>query len=354
MPVYVHHRKEWLKFNWNESKVTPLLARVRHHQGRILGRMEGVGSKLREEASLYTLTSEVINSSGIDGEILNSGQVRSSIARRLGMEITGMDTRDSKVEAVVEIILDATQDYSLPLTGERLSNWHSVLFPTSKNMSIGSGLQGKKKIHFQAPDSGLLAAEMTRLLEWFNGETDLDPVLKAAIVHLWFVAVHPFDKGNGRIARTITEMQLSRADRSNQRFYSLSSQIRREGHGYYEILGRTQKGSHDITYWLEWFLNGLDHALTNTDQGSGTVLRKARFWERHLGTSLNDRQRKMLDKLLDGFEGRLTSSRWAMITQSSQDSAGRDINDLVRKRILEREPGGGRSTNYKIITETTE
>jgi len=352
MPVYVHQRKEWLKFNWNETVIAPLLARVRHHQGRLLGRMEGVGNKLRAEAGIYTLTSELINSAGIDGEILNSDQVRSCIARRLGMEITDMATTDAHIRSIVDVMLDVTQNYTLPLTGERLSTWHSVLFPTSKSMRVLSGLPGKKKVHFQAPDAGLLASEMTRLLDWFNGAEHLDPVLKAGIVHLWFFAVHPFEKGNGRIARAITEMQLSRADHSDQRFYSLSSQIRREGNGYYDMLGRMQKGWHDITDWLEWFLNVLDHALTNTEEGSGIVLKKARFWERHLGTSLNERQRKMLDKLLDGFEGRLTSSKWAMITQSSQDSAGRDINDLVRKKILEREPGGGRSTNYKIITET--
>jgi Fic family protein len=351
MPVYIHQRKEWLKFNWNESIIAPLLARVRHHQGRLLGRMEGVGSKLRAEACIYTLTLELINSAAIDGEILNSDQVRSCLARRLGMEITDTVTADAHIRGIVDMILDVTQNYALPLTSERLFTWHSILFPTHKRMSVLSGLPGKKKIHLQAPDSGLLASEMTRLLDWFNGAGHLDPVLKAAIVHLWFVAAHPFEKGNGRIARAITEMQLSRADQSDQRFYSLSLQIRREGTSYHDILGKTQK--EDITDWLEWFLNSLDHALVNRDETSGIVLKKARFWERHLGTSLNERQRKMLDKLLDGFEGRLTSSKWATITQSSQDTAGRDINDLVRKRILEREPGGGRSTNYKIITETT-
>jgi Fic family protein len=350
MPVYIHQRKEWLKFNWNESIIAPLLAKVRHHQGRLLGRMEGVGSKLRAEACIYTLTLEMISSAEIDGEILNPDQVRSCLARRLGIEITDMVTAGAHIRGIVDMMLDVTQNYTLPLTSERLSTWHSILFPTSKSMSVLSGLPGKKKIHLQAPDSGLLASEMTRLLDWFNGAGHLDPVLKAAIVHLWFVAAHPFEKGNGRIARAITEMQLSRADQSDQRFYSLSSQIRREGNGYYDILVKTQKG--DITDWLESFLNSLDHALANTEETSGIVLKKARFWERHLGTSLNERQRKMLDKLLDGFEGRLTSSKWAMITRSSQDSAGRDINDLVRKRILKREPGGGRSTNYKIITET--
>ncbi|HEV3326240.1 MAG TPA: DUF4172 domain-containing protein, partial [Puia sp.] len=257
MPVYIHQRKDWLKFNWNESVIAPLLARVSHHQGRLLGRMEGVGSKFRAEACIYTLTLEVINSAGIDGEMLNSDQVRSCLARRLGMEITDTATADAHIRGIVDMMLDVTQNYTQPLTSERLSTWHSILFPTHKSMSVLSGLPGKKKIHLQAPDAGLLASEMTRLLDWFNGAERLDPVLKAAIVHLWFVAAHPFEKGNGRIARAITEMQLSRADRSDLRFYSLSSQIRREGGGYYDILGKKQKGWHDITDWLEWFLNTL-------------------------------------------------------------------------------------------------
>jgi Fic family protein len=368
MTIYIHQRQGWPDFIWDQGKIAPLLAEVRHHQGRLLGRMEGMGFKLQAEANLHTLTLDVLKSSEIEGEILNADQVRSSIARRLGMEIAGLIPADRHVEGIVEMMLDATQNYKAPLTDERLFSWHAAMFPTGRSgmhrivvgnyrdnskadpMQVVSGPMGKEKVHFQAPDSELLAGEMTQLIRWFNETDDIDPVLKAAIAHLWFVTIHPFDDGNGRIARAITDMQLSRADHSAQRFYSMSSQIRIERKEYYDILEKTQKGSLDITEWINWFLACLDRALTGTDSTLAVVMEKARFWEKHSTTPLNDRQRVMLNKLLDGFDGKLTSSKWAKITKTSQDSAVRDINDLLQRGILAKEPGGGRSTNYVLVS----
>jgi Fic family protein len=364
MAIYIHERKEWPDFSWKQEYISPILAQVRHHQGRLLGRMEGIGFNLQAEANLHTLTLDVLKSSEIEGEILNPDQVRSSIARRLGMDIAGLIPADRHVEGIVEMMLDATQNYNAALTGERLFSWHAAMFPTGRSgmhriivgnyrdnskadpMQVVSGPMGKEKVHFQAPDSDVLVSEMNKFLDWFNIESSIDPVIKAAIAHVWFVTIHPFDDGNGRITRAITDMQLSRADQSARRFYSMSSQIRNERNGYYAILEKTQKGTLDITAWLEWFLNCLDRALGNTDETLGVVMRKVRFWEKHSTTSLNDRQRTMLNRLLDGFDGKLTSSKWAKITKSSQDSAGRDINELVQHGILVKEPGGGRSTSY--------
>ena len=372
MATYIYERKEWPNFFWKQDNISLKLAEVRHHQGRLLGRMEGIGFNLQAEANLHTLTLDVLKSSEIEGEILNPDQVRSSIARRLGMDIAGLIPADRHVEGIVEMMLDATQNYNAPLPDERLFSWHAAMFPTGRSgmhhivvgsyrdnskadpMQVVSGPMGKEKVHFQAPDSDVLVSEMNKFLDWFNTEKSLDPVVKAAIAHLWFVTIHPFDDGNGRIARAITDMQLSRADQSAQRFYSMSSQIRVERKGYYDILEKTQKGSLDIAAWIEWFLNCLDRALTNTDETLGGVMRKARFWEKHSTTSLNDRQRTMLNKLLDGFDGKLTSSKWAKITKSSQDSAGRDINDLVQRGILAKEPGGGRSTSYVLAAQRSE
>jgi Fic family protein len=372
MSIYIHQRQEWPNFFWDQGKTVPLLAEVRHHQGRLLGRMEGMGFNLQAEANLHTLTLDVLKSSEIEGEILDADQVRSSIARRLGMDIAGLIPADRHVEGIVEMMLDATQNYKAPLTDERLFSWHAAMFPTGRSgmhrivvgnyrdnsktdpMQVISGPMGKEKVHFQAPDSEMLAEEITQLIQWFNRTEDIDPVLKAAITHLWFVTIHPFDDGNGRIARAMTDMQLSRADRSVQRFYSMSSQIRIERKEYYEILEKTQKESLDITEWISWFLGCLDRALAGTDSTLAVVKGKARFWEKHLTTPLNDRQRIVLNKLLDGFEGKLTSSKWAKITKTSQDSAVRDLNDLLQRGILAREPGGGRSTSYVLVSQRNE
>jgi Fic family protein len=366
MAVYIYELKDWPQFFWDKERIAPILAEVRYRQGRLLGRMEGIGFNLKEEANLDTLTLDVIKSSEIEGEILDHDQVRSSIARRLGMDIAGLVPADRHVDGVVEMMLDATQNYKAQLTHERLFGWHAAMFPTGYSgihkivvanyrnntkedpMQVVSGPMGREKVHFQAPDADVLKTEMTTFLDWFNAEQKLDPVVKAAIAHLWFVTIHPFDDGNGRIARAITDMQLSRADESEQRFYSMSSQIRTERKAYYDILEKTQKESLDVSDWIDWFLNCLHRSLVNTDKTLAIVLQKARFWEKYGGFALNERQRLMINKLLDGFEGKLTTSKWAKITKTSQDTAGRDINDLLEKQILIKEPGGGRSTGYLL------
>jgi len=367
MSIYIHQLPHWPRFTWKQEQVTPVLAEVRHRQGRLLGRMEGMGFRLQAEANLQTLTLDVLKSSEIEGELLDAGQVRSSIARRLGMDIAGLIPVDRHVEGVVEMMLDATQQYRQALSADRLFGWHAALFPTGRSgmykitvaawrdnkeddpMQVISGAMGKEKIHFQAPDAGRLEEEMTHFINWFNEDTTMDGVLKAGIAHLWFVTIHPFDDGNGRIARAIADMQLSRADASAQRFYSMSTQIRKERSTYYNILEATQKGSMDITVWLTWFLQCLGRALEATDETLALVLKKARFWEKHAATILNERQQLLLNKLLDNFEGKLNTSKWAKIAKTSQDTALRDIQDLINKNILTKEPGGGRSTGYVLI-----
>jgi len=364
MATYIHQLKNWPHFHWDQEKLVELLTGVRNRQGRLLGRMEGIGFRLQAEATLQTLTLDVIKSSEIEGEILNPDQVRSSIARRLGMDIAGLVPADRNVEGVVEMMLDATQNYMNLLTDERLFGWHAALFPTGRSgmhkivvgawrdnpetdpMVVVSGPMGRETIHYRAPASEVLPDEMNAFLGWFNSSQVWDPVLKAAIAHLWFVTIHPFDDGNGRIARAIADMQLARSDGSSQRFYSMSAQIRKERNAYYDILEKTQKDSLDITIWLEWFLKCLDRALVATDETLAIVMKKATFWERHSSISLNDRQKMMLNKLLDGFDGKLTSSKWAKIAKCSSDTAVRDINDLLQKEVLVKEAAGGRSTSY--------
>ena len=366
MSIYIHQLADWPAFNWAEGSLTGLLNEVKQKQTHLLGRMEGLGFSLQIEASLQTLTLDVIKSCEIEGEILNPNQVRSSVARRLGIDIAGLVSADRHVEGVVEMMLDATQQYQNLLSAERLFSWHAALFPTGRSgmqkiavgywrsnlkndpMQVVSGAMGKEKIHYQAPDADLLPDEMNAFIKWFNTENNTDPFIKAGIVHFWFVTIHPFDDGNGRIARAITDMQLARADGSNLRFYSMSAQIRKERNAYYAILEQTQKGNLDITNWLEWFLHCLDRALVATDEVLAAVMQKARFWKTHAMAILNERQRTMLNKLLDGFDGKLTSSKWAKITKSSSDTALRDINDLVQKKILIKDEAGGRSTGYLL------
>lgn len=364
MDSYIYQLLSWPDFTWDAAELTPILTAVRHQQGRVLGRMEGLGFNLREEANLLTLTADVLKSSEIEGEILNRELVKSSIARWMGIDVAGVSGADRNVDGVVEMMLDATQHYTDALTEERLFRWHSSMFPMGRSgmqkitvgryrenpkenpMQVVSGAMGRPKVHFQAPDSITLKPEMDRFLQWFNTDYAMDPVLKAAVAHLWFVTIHPFDDGNGRITRAITDMQLSRADNSAQRFYSMSSQISIERKGYYEILEQTQKSSLDISRWLKWFLQCLDNALINTEGTLARVIKKSRFWEKCSSFSLNQRQKLLLNKLLEGFEGKLTSSKWAKIAKTSQDTAGRDINSLIEKSILIKEEGGGRSTSY--------
>ena len=327
--------------------------------------MEGLGFQLRTEAVLDTLTEDVLKSSEIEGEKLDRDQVRSSIARHLGIDIGGLTPADRDVEGVVEMMLDATQRYNRPLTRQRLFDWHAALFPTGRSgmsrinvgawrddikgpMQVVSGPIGKERVHYEAPIAARLGGEMKRFLDWFDTESPIDLVLRAGVAHLWFVTIHPFDDGNGRIARAIADMVLARSEHSSQRFYSMSAQIRQERKRYYEILEMTQKGDLDITRWLEWFLACLGRAFDRAETVLATVLGKARFWDRFSGIVFNERQRDMMNRLLNGFEGKLTSSKWAKLEKCSQDTALRDIEDLVKKEILKKDAAGGRSTSYSL------
>jgi len=363
--LYIHELQGWPRFDWNRERLAEPLAAVRHRQGRLIGHMEALGFNLRQEAVLQTLTADVLKSSEIEGEKLDAEQVRSSIARRLGMDIGALKPADRNVEGVVEMMLDATHHYDQPLTAERLFSWHASLFPTGRSgmtkistgawrdassgpMQVVSGPIGKEHVHFQAPPAQRLDGDMRTFLDWFNANADIDPVSKAGLAHLWFVTIHPFDDGNGRIARAIADMTLARSEDSPQRFYSMSAQIRQERAAYYDILEETQKGTLDITPWMEWFLGCLGRAIDGAQTTLGTILAKARFWEAISGIAINDRQRLVLNRLLDGFEGKLTTSKYAKLAKCSPDTALRDILPLVERGILVRNPEGGRSTSYAL------
>ncbi len=363
--MYIHELPDWPRFDWHRERLAEPLADVRHRQGRLIGHMEALGFNLRQEAVLQTLTADVLKSSEIEGEKLDAEQVRSSIARRLGMDIGALEPADRHIEGVVEMMLDATRHYDQPLTDERLFSWHASLFPTGRSgmtrirvgawrddsaspMQVVSGPVGKERVHFQAPAAERLDGEMQAFLNWFNANADMDLVLKAGLAHLWFVTVHPFDDGNGRIARAIADMTLARSENSPQRFYSMSAQIRQERGAYYGILEETQKATLDITPWMEWFLGCLGRAFDGAQTTLSAVLAKARFWEAIAGVSLNERQRLVLNRLLDGFEGKLTTSKYAKLAKCSQDTALRDILRLVERGILSRNPEGGRSTSYAL------
>jgi len=366
MKVYIHEKENWTNFIWDYKQVMLKLGEARNLQGKLLGKMESLGFELQDEAVLDTLTLDVLKSSEIEGEFLEKEQVRSSIARRLGIDIAGAVESERHVEGIVEMMLDATQRYDLPLTKDRVFGWHAALFPsgwsnlykitvadwrkdTTGPMQVVSGPMGKEKVHYQAPNSDRIELEMKKFLQWFENENDIDLVLKAAIAHLWFVTIHPFDDGNGRITRAITDMMLARSDKSIRRFYSMSAQIRIERKQYYKSLEKTQKGSSDITEWILWFLQCLINAIHSTEGTLTKILYKAEFWILHSNTIFNERQQKMLNNLLDGFDGKLTTSKWAKINKCSQDTALRDIQDLINKDILQKEPSGGRSTNYELI-----
>jgi Fic family protein len=364
--MYIHERKDWPEFQWDQTKLAPLLAEVRYLQGRLLGRLETLGLQLREEATLQTLTQDVVKTSEIEGEKLDAAQVRSSLARRMGMDIGALPPIDRNVEGIVEIMLDATRNYAKPLTQERLFDWHAALFPTGRSgmrritvggwrtgetgaMQVVSGPIGREKNHYEAPGHELLKREMARFTKWCDTVSDIDPVIKSALAHFWFVTIHPFEDGNGRIARAIADMMLSRSEKSAQRFYSMSSQIQRERNAYYDVLESCQKGTLNITPWVEWFLNCLKHALGSSEQILESVLAKAHFWKAQAGESFNERQRKVINRMVDGFEGKLTSSKWAKLAKCSQDTALRDISDLVARNILAKDEAGGRSTSYTLV-----
>jgi Fic family protein len=363
--TYIHQRAGWPGFRWDHASISACLVHVRHRQGRLIGRMEGLGFQLRAEAVLDSLTEEVLKSSEIEGETLDRDQVRSSIARRLGLDIAGLTPAERDVEGVVEMMLDATQKYAEPLTVRRLFDWHAALFPTGRSgmskirvgawrddakgpMQVVSGPVGKERVHYEAPAADQVRDEMKKFLEWFEKDNSTDLVLKSGIAHLWFATIHPFDDGNGRVARAIADMVLARSEHSPQRFYSMSAQIRQERKVYYEILEATQKGDLDITCWLEWFLECLGRAFVRAETILATVLNKARFWDRFAGVEFNERQRDIVNRLLNGFEGKLTSSQWAKLAKCSQDTALRDIADLIQKKVLVKDAAGGRSTSYSL------
>ena len=366
---YIWQAPHWPKLHWDDAIMAGPLARVSREQGRILGKMEGIGFDLRAETHLRTLTDDVIQSSDIEGQKLEREQVRSSIARRLGMDVAGLVPADRDVEGVVEMMMDATSNYAKPLTAERLFDWHAALFPTGRSgmrtitvgawrqdadgpMQVVSGPIGREKVHYEAPPATRVSEEMDAFLRWFAKPGDTPPLLVAGLAHLKFVTIHPFEDGNGRIARAIADMALARSEGTNQRFYSMSSQIRYERDDYYDMLERTQKGNTDVTRWQEWFLTCLMRAIERADTTLSAVLTKARFWERFAKQPLNERQTKVLNLLLEGFEGKLTSSKWARLTKSSQDTANRDIADLVERGALRKE-GGGRSTSYSLVRDVS-
>ena len=363
---YIHERPDWPTFQWDIAKLAEQLAAIRHKQGLLLGRMSALGFSIRAEAGLETLTLDVVKSSAIEGESLDVAQVRSSLARRLGIDIGGLMPLSRNVEGVVEMMLDATQHYAEPITSDRLFGWHAALFPTgfgaSRRITVGawrkpeagsmqvvSGYIGHEKVHFEAPAAERLETEMSHFLEWFNAPLQLDPVMKAGIAHLWFVTIHPFEDGNGRIARAIADCALARADDCPQRFYSMSGQIERERKDYYDILERTQKGSLDITPWLNWFLGCLGRAIDGADETLAIVFRKAHVWQYANQYPLNERQRAIINRLVTGFEGKLTSGKYAKLTKCSPDTALRDIQGLMEYGILRQGERGGRSTSYTLV-----
>ncbi|MCU7694264.1 Fic family protein [Haoranjiania flava] len=363
MAKYIYQYRNWTHFTWDYQAINSLFGRVRLMQGKIIGQMNALGFSAKEETSLTALTSDVVKSSEIEGELLNYEQVRSSIARRLGINTAGLVPSSRHIESIVEMMLDATQRYEMPLTEERLFGWHAALFPTgysgpykievgkyrTSEMSVVSGAIGKEKVRYEAIEKERVKPEMDIFLKWLNDDHTLDPVLKAAIAHFWFIIIHPFDDGNGRIGRAISDMLLARAENSNERFYSMSGQILIERKQYYKILQKVQHGSGDITPWLDWFLNCLLNAIQTTEAATQRILQKAEFWKQHEHTLINERQRLMINKLFDGFEGKLQTSKWAKITKTSTDTALRDIKDLIAKKILRQTSEGGRNASYLLV-----
>ena len=364
--MWIHEHENWPDFTWDAKALVSKLADIRHQQGRLLGRMEGLGFDQQREASLDMLTSDVVKSSAIEGETLNPVEVRSSIARRLGLDIAGLIPASRHIEGIVEMMLDATQKFSRPLTKNRLFGWHAALFPTGRSgmhkitvggwrtaetgaMQVVSGHAGREKVHFEAPGAERLEKEMKTFLAWFEKKSDLDAVLKAGIAHLWFVTIHPFEDGNGRIARAIGDMALARADGTAERFYSLSTQIERERKAYYDHLEHQQRGGLDITDWLSWFLDCLGRAITTTETTLSNVLFKAELWKKINQFPVNDRQRNVINPMLeDGFKGFMNTSKYARLAKCSNDTALRDIQNLVARGVFLQNEGGGRSTSYSL------
>lgn len=362
---YIYQQPDWPNLTWDSAAIATNLAEVRHKQGRLLGRMESLGFELRAEANLAALTSDVVKSSAIEGERLDTNEVRSSIARRLGLDVGGASKASRHVEGIVEMMLDATANFRTKLSKDRLCAWHAALIPTGRSgmariavgkwrpveagpMQVLSGPLGRERVHFEAPPADRVDAEMKAFIRWFNACAQTDPVLKASVAHFWFVTIHPFEDGNGRIARAIADMALARADGSKDRCYSMSSQIETERKNYYRTLEAAQRGDVDITLWQDWFLGCLGRAIDGADTALESVLVKAAFWQRLNRSGVNDRQRVVINRLLDGFQGFLTTSKYAELSKCSADTALRDIRELLERGILRQNPGGGRSTSYQL------
>ena len=365
---YLWQRDDWPQWTYDHQRLVPLLGRVHHAKGHLLGRMHDLGMDSRDLASLRVLTEDVLKTSEIEGEKLNPDSVRSSVARRLGVDIGALAPADRQVDGMVDMVLDATQHHDAPLTAERLFGWHAAMFPTGYSglstirvggwrddsqgpMQVVSGPIHRQKVHYEAPPARQLDAEMANFLHWFNTDPQDDPVIKAGLAHLWLVTIHPFDDGNGRIARAVGDMALSRAAASAQRYFSLSAQIQLERKAYYDHLEATQKGTMDVTDWLAWFLACLLRSIQGTEQTLSSVLMKARCWQQWASVPMNDRQIKMLNKLLDGFDGKLTSSKWSAMGKCSQDTALRDITDLLERGVLKKSDASGRSTSYELAAQ---
>jgi Fic family protein len=366
--MYIYENENWPFFTWDNKALFLSLSQVRNMQGKLIGRMEAIGFDLAREAAFENLSSEVLKTSEIEGEYLDLEQVRSSVAHRMGLDFVGKTISDRRIDGIVDMMMDATVNFNEPLSFERLFSWHSSLFPLGRNslhdiitgdwrrdetgrMRVISGIAGEEKVHFVGPPASQIFGEMEKFVHWFNANSQIEPVIKAGLAHLWFVTIHPFDDGNGRIARALTEMLLTRSDGSPQRFYTMSSRIIAERKRYYEMLETTQKGGMDVTEWLLWFLECLSECLNSAFSSSSQVLCKAQFWKQHTGIIFNARQNLMLNKLLNGFKGNLSSSKWAKICKCSQDTALRDIQDLINKGILKKTDSGGRSTCYELVAE---
>lgn len=360
--MYLHQRNNWWDFHFDKEAVMNKLGPVRAKQGIMLGRMLSLGFDFQDEAMLTTMSLELVRSCEIEGEVLNLTEVRSSIARRLGIDTAGLVPASRYVDGIVEMLLDATQHYDRSLSDERLFGWHNVLFPTgrsglysievgkyrSEEMKVVSGPMGHEKVHYEAPKPERVPEEMQRFIDWINADGGIDPVLKAGIAHLWFVSIHPFDDGNGRITRAITDMLLARSENSAKRFYSMSNEMKIRQKEYYDILEKTQRSDGEITAWILWFLDCFDRALSSTEETLASVLAKARFWENHRDLVVNGRQRKIINMQFDGFFGKLTTGKWAKICKCSTDTALNDIRYLVEKGVLKKNDEGGRSTNYSL------
>lgn len=364
--MWIYDRPNWPDFSWDNQQLTSKLAHIRHQQGRLLGRMENLGFEPRREASLKMITDDIVKSSAIEGEKLDAAEVRSSIARRLGIAVAGISRSNRNVDGFVEMMLDATQKFHEPLTKARLCGWHAALFPTGHSgmhritvatwrtlksgpMQVISGPTGREKVHFEAPSANRIEKEMKRFLSWFENRDDIDPVLKAGIAHLWFVTIHPFEDGNGRIARAIADMSLARAEGIAERFYSLSSQIEAERKNYYFQLEKQQRSTLNITAWLIWFLDCMEHALSNAETSLANVLLKAKLWQQLSESPINERQRLIINYMLeDNFKGHMNTSKYAKLAHCSNDTALRDIQDLKARGVLTQNAGRGRSTSYTI------